>query len=164
MGHLRRAGRHHTGCRPDSHEPREFGKVLCSGRRGRTAPLPAPRRLLRLSRYWVRRPPPRGVRDFVGVPGMVRIYRHRLTDRLLDIGEKGPLVTVAEGECDAFGTGSRRAADAMDVTLGFVRQVEVDDVADAVDIYAAGGNVGRHQNAYPPCLEVGQRTLQRALR
>ena len=43
--------------------------------------------------------------------------------------------------------GARGAADAVHVALGDVGQVEVDDVADAVDVDAAGGDVGGDQHA-----------------
>ena len=61
----------------------------------------------------------------------------------------GDLVARAERDRDAVGAGARGAADAVDVALRDVRQVEVDDVADAVDVDAAGGDVGRDQRLDP---------------
>ena len=40
---------------------------------------------------------------------------------------------------------SRRAADAMNIGLGDLRQFKIDDMADAVDVDAARRNVGRDQ-------------------
>ena len=44
------------------------------------------------------------------------------------------------------GARAARAADAVDVGLGHVGQVVVDDVRDAVDVDAARGDVGGHQH------------------
>ena len=46
------------------------------------------------------------------------------------------------------GAGARGAADAVHVALGNVRQVVVDHMADAVDVDAARGDVGRDQRAH----------------
>ena len=68
-------------------------------------------------------------------------------DQLLDVAQEGALLRVAERDRDAVGAGARGAADAVHVALGHVRQVVVDDVGDAVDVDAAGGDVGRDQDA-----------------
>ena len=70
---------------------------------------------------------------------------------------------IAERDRDPAGAGSRGAADAVDVALGLHRQVEVDDVRDAGDVDAAGGDVGRHQHAGPAGAEPVQRLLARGL-
>ena len=48
-------------------------------------------------------------------------------------------------------------ADAMDVVLGHHRQLEVDDVRQAVDVEAARGDLGGDEDRRPAGLEVGQR-------
>ncbi len=73
--------------------------------------------------------------------------RDRDADQLLDVAQEGALLAVAERDRDAVGAGARGAADAVDVALRDVRQVEIDDVADAVDVDAARRDVGRHQHA-----------------
>ena len=57
---------------------------------------------------------------------------------------------VAERDRDALRAGARGAADAVHVALRDVRQVVVDDVADAVDVDAARRDVGRDQRASLP--------------
>ena len=68
---------------------------------------------------------------------------------------------VAERDRDAGRAGAGGAADAVDVGLGHVRQIEVDDVRDAVDVDAARRDVGRDQHAACAGLEAGERPLAR---
>ena len=51
-------------------------------------------------------------------------------------------------------TGPTRAADPMHVVLRHVRQVEVHDLWQAVDVDAAGRDVGRHQHLHASGLET----------
>ena len=74
----------------------------------------------------------------------------RHPDQLLDIAQERQLVVRAQRDRDAIGAGARGAADAVHVAFRHVRQVEVDDVGDAVDVDAAGGDVGRDQRLDPP--------------
>ena len=67
----------------------------------------------------------------------------------LDVAQIAALVAAAEGDRDAVGAGARGAADAVDILLGHVGQVEVDDVADARDVDPARGDVGRDQHLAP---------------
>ena len=55
------------------------------------------------------------------------------------------------------------AADAVDVHLRHFRQLVVDHVRNAVDVEAAGRDVGRHQHRRPVRLERRQRALADAL-
>src|SRR3981081_3595253 len=73
--------------------------------------------------------------------------RDRHPDELLDVAQEGPLLGLAERDRDPFCTGTRGAADAMYVALRNVWKVVVDNVADAVDVDAAGGDIGGHQRA-----------------
>ena len=60
-------------------------------------------------------------------------------------------------------TGAAGAADAVDVVLGDVRQLEVDDVRQLVDVDAARRDVGRDEHLQVAALEFGQRPRARAL-
>src|ERR1044072_1002922 len=52
-------------------------------------------------------------------------------DQLLDVAQERHLLVVAERDGDAVRAGARGAANAVHVALRNVRQVVVDDVADA---------------------------------
>ena len=67
--------------------------------------------------------------------------------KLFDVAHERHFVAADQRDGDAFRAGARRAADAVDVALRDVGQVEVDDVADAVDVDAARGDVGGDQRA-----------------
>ena len=56
------------------------------------------------------------------------------------------------------------AADAVDVGLGVVRDVEVQHVADAVDVQAAGGDIGGDQDVQLAVLELIDGALALVLR
>ena len=60
--------------------------------------------------------------------------------------------------------GAAGAADAVHVILRLRRKVEVDDVRNAVDVDAAGGDVGRDQHAHVAGSESLQRRQALALR
>src|SRR5262245_59174504 len=60
-------------------------------------------------------------------------------DELLDVGEERPLLGIAERHGDAARPGARGAADAVHVLLGHLGQIEVEDVADLVDVEPARG-------------------------
>ena len=74
------------------------------------------------------------------------------------------MLRAEERDADAGPAGAARAADAVDVALAVGRRVEVDDVRDAVDVDAAGGDVGRDERVDAPGLERGERLLALALR
>ena len=57
----------------------------------------------------------------------------------------------------------RRAADAMNIGLGDVRQLKIDDMADAVDVDAARRDVGCDQRPRLSATEAGQCALTLAL-
>src|SRR4029079_9757568 len=62
-------------------------------------------------------------------------------DQLLDVAQERQLVMRAERNGDAFGAGPCGATDAVHVAFRDVGQIEVDDVTDALDVDAAGGDV-----------------------
>src|SRR5579864_5403423 len=106
----------------------------------------------------VRRRPGGGVfrRRRLGAPriGAAIAQRNRQADQLFDVAQERHLLAVAQRDGDACGAGARGAADAMHIGLRHVRQVVIDDVADAVDVDAARGDVGGDQR---PDLAVAKR-------
>ena len=101
----------------------------------------------------------RAIGDMRRVERMVGVDRDRLADGLLDVAQERALFRIAERDGDAVIAGARGAADAVDVALRLVRQVEIDDMGDAVDVDAAGGDVGRHQHADLAVAEILERLL-----
>ena len=63
-----------------------------------------------------------------------------------DLLQELALFLVTEGDRDAVASGTRSAADAVDVAFGLIREVEVHDVGDLVDVDTASGDVGRNQD------------------
>src|SRR5437868_12712615 len=79
--------------------------------------------------------------------------RQSLTNRLLDGAQIVLLVRRDERECIADLTCPRRATDAVDVVVGRLRHIEVDDVAERFDVDSARGNVRRNQDSVVATLE-----------
>ena len=69
----------------------------------------------------------------------------------------------AEGVSDAAGAGASGAADTVDEVFGDHRKVEVDDMGDAVDVDAAGGDVGGDEDAVVTLLEACQSAVSLTL-
>ena len=84
-------------------------------------------------------------------------------EKLLQLAQ-GVLVFVGH-EADRIADRMRAAgaADAVDVILGLLREVVVDDVRDAVDVDAARGDVGRDQHRALARLEAFEREQPLAL-
>jgi len=82
-------------------------------------------------------------------------------DRLLDHLLQQAHVLLVVGRHEAHGVagrgGATGAADAVHVVLGVHREVEVDDVRDALDVDAARGDVGRDEHARVSALERVER-------
>src|SRR6185437_747742 len=87
-----------------------------------------------------------------------------LPRQFFDIAQEGPFRSVAKRDRGTVGAGARRPADAVDVALGQIRQLVIDHMRDAVDIDAAGGDVGGDENARFAVAKAGKRTLARGLR
>ena len=113
-----------------------------------------------------RRPLPRfrGIALRVGLAGMVDRDRQLHADDPLDGAQLGVFGRIAQRDRDAVGAVAAGAADAVDVALRLVRQVEVHDMADAGHVDAARGDVGRHQDAHRTVAEPVQRLLAGVLR
>ena len=88
----------------------------------------------------------------------------RLPDQLLDRPQIGHLIGADQRDRGAGRAGARGAADAVHIGLGLVGQIEVDDVADAVDVDAARRDVGRHQGADLAGAELAEHALALVLR
>ena len=77
----------------------------------------------------------------------------------LDVAEQVALFRVAERYGDARGASACRAPDAVNIALRHIRQLEVHDVRDLVDIDAARGDIGCDQHAYLRCPKGRQGSL-----
>ncbi len=77
----------------------------------------------------------------------------RLSGGALDRAQHAALARGDEQDRLARSPGPAGAADAVDVGLGVVGNVVVDDVADALDVQPARGHVGGDQDVDIPALE-----------
>ena len=95
---------------------------------------------------------------FAGVVGL-----HRLLDgQAQGLGDDPParhVVPVHEGDRRAGVAGASGAPDAVDVDLLVLGALVVDDVGDVVDVDAAGGHVGGHQDVHLVVAEGAQGLL-----
>ena len=80
-----------------------------------------------------------------------------------DVAQEGAFAGVAERQRDPGGAGAAGAADPVNVVLGLVGQLEVDDVGDAIHVDPARRDVSGHQHADAALLEAGQGALTRRL-
>jgi hypothetical protein len=80
------------------------------------------------------------------VPPVVFVDGHRHPDQGFDVAQVLALGLVAERDGDAASAGAGGAPDAVDVALGDVGQVVVEDVTHPLDVDPPGGEVGRHQD------------------
>ena len=105
-----------------------------------------------------RMPPVRATRRFLCPALDLRLERlalprhrralHALPRQLLDPPQQIVLLRSREARGAAAGLHSRGAANAVDVVLRDVREVEVHHVADVGDVDAPCGDVGRDQHAH----------------
>ncbi len=93
-----------------------------------------------------------------------RFDRDLLLDVRLDRRQVLRVKLASEGDGIALGAKARGAADAVHVVLGLEGQVEVVDVADAVDVQAARGHVGGDEDLELAALELRQQALALLLR
>src|SRR5690606_23368320 len=96
--------------------------------------------------------------------GRHRFRRDLLADVGLDVGQVDGVALAGEADRVALGAQARGAADPVHVVLGIERQVEVEDVRDALDVQAARGHVGGHQDLELAGLEPAQQRLALLLR
>ena len=89
-------------------------------------------------------------------PAMTRLL-DLAVHQALDRGHQRTVFVADQRDGFAFGARAAGAADAVDVVLGDVRQVVVDDVRQRLDVEAARGDVGRDQHAQLVVLEALER-------
>jgi len=80
-----------------------------------------------------------------------------LADEALDVLNMRELLGGHDRECVAGGLRAAGAANTVHVVLGMLRHVVVDDVADARDVDAARGDVGRDHHFILAALEALER-------
>ncbi len=71
------------------------------------------------------------------------------TDQTLDRSKVIEFLVVTERKGNPGSAGPGRATDPVNVRLGDVGYVEVDDVRDLVDVYPARGDVGCDEHRHP---------------
>jgi hypothetical protein len=82
-----------------------------------------------------------------------------LAKSALDLVQHACFLGGEEADGATLGTGTGRTADAVDIVLGGVRHVVVDDVRDLVNVDAASDNVGGDEHAGVATLEAVERPL-----
>jgi hypothetical protein len=80
-----------------------------------------------------------------------------LLEQLLEVGDQPAVAGRHQRHRQARGARAAGAADAVDVVLGVERHVEVEDRRHVLDVQAARGHVGGHQQVDLAGLEGGQR-------
>ncbi len=107
----------------------------------------------------------RGGRRLAMTGGAAVFARQSDADQPLDVAQKAHLLGARDQrDRGAFSAGARGAADAMDIGLGHVGQIEVHHMADAVDVDAARGDIGGDQRADLAGAERRQHPLAVVLR
>lgn len=97
------------------------------------------------------------LRGVFGVEVVVAVDGHFFFDDFFDVLEVVSLVARTEGDGLSGLSGAGGSADAVDVAFGLIGQVEVDHMRDALDVDAAGGDIGRDQHAEVPLAESIER-------
>ena len=83
----------------------------------------------------------------------------RILGQFFNAAEQGEFIGIAERQGNAVCASAGRSADSMHVALGFIGQFIIDDVGNAIDVNAAGHDVGGHQDFDTPSIEVCQGPL-----
>jgi hypothetical protein len=89
---------------------------------------------------------------------------YRLPGQFLDIPQVGSLLVAAQRDRHPGSTGASRSANAMNIILGHIRELEVDDVRHAFDIDPARRDIGRDQHSAAARTEAGEGALALGLR
>ena len=85
---------------------------------------------------------------------MIFYYRYLSGDQLLDIPQKLFLLGIAKRKCDTAGAGPTGPADAVDIGLGDIGQLVIDDVRQLVDIDTPRGDIGGDKDTGMSALEI----------
>src|SRR5687767_3468163 len=92
--------------------------------------------------------------------GIVEVWqrdsRQPLADRLLDRAKVVLFFRRNEGKRITHGFRSRSTADAVDVIVRSLRNVEIHHVSELLDVDPAGGNIGSDEDSVLPVLEPGE--------
>ncbi len=104
-----------------------------------------------------------GVRAALGLEALGVAHLDLLVDEALDRAQQRAILGAHQRERLAGGARPAGAADAVHVILGDVRQVEVHDVRQVLDVEAARRDVGRDQHLHLALLEVLERADARVL-
>src|SRR3954453_18998526 len=80
--------------------------------------------------------------------------RNGLADQLLDRGHRLGIEGGDDGDRSPGAAGAAGTTDAVNVVVGMMRHIEVEDVADDGDIEAAGGDVGGDQHRNLPLSKL----------
>ena len=89
--------------------------------------------------------------------------RDLLARYLFDVAQQRTFFAITECDGNAFCACTGRAADAVDVGFRNMRQVEVDDVRDAIDVDASGSKVRCNEHGGATGAERVQRADALAL-
>ncbi len=91
-------------------------------------------------------------------------HRNCYPNKLLNIAQEGHLLALAKGNRDAFHARASRTADTVHVGFRHIRQIKVDDVADAIDIDSARGDIGGNEGPDLALTKGGENALALVLR
>ncbi|MBA7679838.1 hypothetical protein ES703_88143 [subsurface metagenome] len=80
-----------------------------------------------------------------------------LVKRLLNGRQEITFIDTDQGNRHAFGSRPAGAADAVDIVLGHLGNVEVHDAGQLDDVQPPGSNVSGYQDVHLTLLEIAQR-------
>ena len=83
-------------------------------------------------------------------------HRERDADQFLDVAQEHCLLGVAQGNSHTRRSRPRRAPYPVHIRFRYVGKIEVDDVADAFHVDAAGSDVCSNERAHLACSELSQ--------
>ncbi len=85
--------------------------------------------------------------------------RYALAGDFLDIPQKGAFVLGAECDSRPLRSGSRRPTDAVNIALGNIRQLELNDMRNAGDVDPSCCNIRRNKRPHLPGLKGSKGSL-----
>ena len=91
-------------------------------------------------------------------------HRYFLLDQFFDGSQVGSFLGTTERHCHALGAGPPGPPNPVHVSFRFDRDVQVDHVADPVDVDAPGSHIRGDQHAHSLGAEVLERALSSRLR
>ena len=94
---------------------------------------------------------------------MLLVHWNALSNCFLDTSKILAFILITECNCDASLACSARSANAMNIDLGHVREVVIDDMTDVGDIDAATGDICGDENLEGAVAEAAKGALTCAL-